>query len=203
MSSLRRLLALSLLALVAGCTGSSGTMAATDGNAETTGEASGAGRGSGPAPTSGITDGDSTTSGGSPDSSDGSAGEGNLPEGENCCEAHRGPGCNEPEVVECVCAIDVACCGFDWSGGCVDLAQNACEASCQAAVTAGESAGTRWDRYPWDRRLLRGPNHAGVRRCRGPRLHLRARFVLLRQRMGQPLRRSGGRELHAGVHPLI
>ncbi len=37
-----------------------------------------------------------------------------------CCEAHAGPGCDDPEVSSCVCADDPACCDSEWDVQCVD-----------------------------------------------------------------------------------
>ena len=36
-----------------------------------------------------------------------------------CCEAHDGPGCDDPTVQACVCAEDSFCCEYSWDGICV------------------------------------------------------------------------------------
>jgi len=64
---------------------------------------------------------------------------GGLPPGSGCCEAHAGPGCDESTVQACVCDVNAACCGFDWSQECVDVAQRSCEATCEPDATTGDS----------------------------------------------------------------
>jgi hypothetical protein len=39
---------------------------------------------------------------------------------EGCCTASDEPGCTEPEVQDCVCAIDPFCCAETWDQLCVD-----------------------------------------------------------------------------------
>ena len=75
----------------------------------------------GPAPTTGPSD---TTEGGG---------------GEGCCATSPEPGCDEPDVVDCVCAQEASCCAFEWSEVCVDLAMGKCEAVCEGP--GGESTG--------------------------------------------------------------
>ena len=50
--------------------------------------------------------------------------------GGSCCDTHANPGCDEPEVVDCVCAIEASCCAFEWDDLCVELAQGACNLIC-------------------------------------------------------------------------
>lgn len=56
---------------------------------------------------------------------------GGLPDGNGCCEAHAGPGCNEPAPELCVCDAAPNCCVFDWTAECVELAVDACAATCE------------------------------------------------------------------------
>ena len=39
-----------------------------------------------------------------------------------CCEPHRAPGCDEPDVAACVCAEDSYCCDVAWDASCVEAA---------------------------------------------------------------------------------
>lgn len=41
------------------------------------------------------------------------------PGGGDCCVEHQGPGCDEPEVEACVCAIEPLCCSSQWSPACI------------------------------------------------------------------------------------
>jgi hypothetical protein len=36
-----------------------------------------------------------------------------------CCETRDEPGCSDPEVEACVCALDPSCCDLSWSEGCL------------------------------------------------------------------------------------
>lgn len=80
----------------------------------------------------------SSSTGGSTGSSEATTA-GGLPPGSGCCEAHAGPGCEESSVQTCVCDENAACCGFDWSAECVELAQGTCEATCEPDATTGDS----------------------------------------------------------------
>lgn len=61
------------------------------------------------------------------------------PPSDGCCEVHDNPGCNEPEVVDCVCAQEAFCCAFEWDQMCVDLAQSReCMATCEDPGTTGD-----------------------------------------------------------------
>ncbi len=42
-----------------------------------------------------------------------------VPMGGNCCEFDHGPGCSDPEIEACICAIDIFCCEVDWDDLCV------------------------------------------------------------------------------------
>lgn len=53
------------------------------------------------------------------------------PPSDSCCEPHEAPGCNEEDVVDCVCAKEAFCCAFEWDENCVDIAVNVCEATCE------------------------------------------------------------------------
>ncbi len=61
-----------------------------------------------------------------------------------CCEAHSSPGCNQSEVADCVCSIEAACCAFEWSEACVELALGRqCMASCDDPPgTTGDTGST-------------------------------------------------------------
>ena len=51
-------------------------------------------------------------------------------QGGGCCDAHNEPGCDDPDVVSCVCAMDAYCCDVMWDGICVNEAIQQCGASC-------------------------------------------------------------------------
>lgn len=84
--------------------GSSGTAAASTGAVTQTATSS---------PETGIADGTSATAGTS--GSD-----------QSCCSPHGGAGCDEPSVADCVCGVEPECCAFEWSQGCVDIAEGQC-----------------------------------------------------------------------------
>eukprot|EP00479_Gromia_sphaerica_P004086 TRINITY_DN14831_c0_g1_i1.p1 TRINITY_DN14831_c0_g1~~TRINITY_DN14831_c0_g1_i1.p1 ORF type:complete len:87 (+),score=24.51 TRINITY_DN14831_c0_g1_i1:26-262(+) len=44
----------------------------------------------------------------------------------NCVEPHLSPSCDNRDVAECVCLIDLFCCVSGWDRGCVDLAISEC-----------------------------------------------------------------------------
>src|SRR5690606_3373509 len=48
----------------------------------------------------------------------------------DCCSATAEPGCLEPELEQCVCAIDPYCCIGSFDDNCVALANTQCGASC-------------------------------------------------------------------------
>ncbi len=49
---------------------------------------------------------------------------------DSCCEEHQTVGCNEPDVVECVCNMDGFCCQEMWDSICVEEAISQCNAEC-------------------------------------------------------------------------
>ncbi|MFH1529378.1 MAG: hypothetical protein ABIK09_01445 [Pseudomonadota bacterium] len=51
--------------------------------------------------------------------------------GGDCCAPHDAPGCDDPDVVACVCSFDPFCCEATWDGICVDEAANQCGAWCE------------------------------------------------------------------------
>lgn len=57
-----------------------------------------------------------------------------------CCEAHEGPGCDDPRVEACVCDSDPECCAFGWDGVCVAAATTQCDAC--GGVATGTTGGT-------------------------------------------------------------
>ena len=48
----------------------------------------------------------------------------------SCCETHGVPGCDDPVVEACVCALDSYCCNNWWDGDCTLQAINDCGAVC-------------------------------------------------------------------------
>jgi hypothetical protein len=62
--------------------------------------------------------------------------------GDGCCEPHSSPGCNEPDVVNCVCKQEAFCCAFEWSESCVDMAVRACMATCEDPGTTTDEPTT-------------------------------------------------------------
>lgn len=49
----------------------------------------------------------------------------------SCCEASDSPGCNEPSVLSCLCAIDSVCCTGSFDEVCVQEAIAECGAQCE------------------------------------------------------------------------
>jgi hypothetical protein len=47
-----------------------------------------------------------------------------------CCEAHGGVGCEDPAIVECVCAAMPGCCGQAWGPECVAAVETLGCATC-------------------------------------------------------------------------
>lgn len=39
---------------------------------------------------------------------------------DGCCQRHEAPGCQDPEVAECVCAADATCCSDGWTQACIE-----------------------------------------------------------------------------------
>lgn len=117
----------------------SGCPGSDDGGATPTSTATTTTVGSTADETGADTDSDSTTGGPNP-SGTSNATTSTLPDGDGCCEAHAGGGCNESAVQTCVCDQDAACCTFDWTQSCVDIAQSRCDATCEADMTTGVSA---------------------------------------------------------------
>lgn len=59
-----------------------------------------------------------------------------------CCEAHEGAGCEDPAVVECVCAEMPGCCGQSWGPECVDAVETLGCAMCPSnCCTARDTPG--------------------------------------------------------------
>lgn len=46
----------------------------------------------------------------------------------DCCEDNNSPGCDEPDVQTCVCAIDSFCCDTEWDNICAGYAADDCDA---------------------------------------------------------------------------
>lgn len=49
----------------------------------------------------------------------------------SCCETSDGPGCNDPAVVSCLCAIDPVCCTGSFDEVCVQEGIAECSAQCE------------------------------------------------------------------------
>jgi hypothetical protein len=58
----------------------------------------------------------------------------------SCCEAHDTPGCKDPAVQKCVCAIDAYCCDVKWDSICVGEVEGEGCGSCAAGETCGDGA---------------------------------------------------------------
>lgn len=47
-----------------------------------------------------------------------------VPEPGECCTPNpQGPGCDDPQVQDCVCAVDPYCCAYTWDDLCVDYVE--------------------------------------------------------------------------------
>jgi hypothetical protein len=59
---------------------------------------------------------------------------------EVCCLPHASPGCNNPDVQACVCAVDASCCNAAWDESCALQAEQcgSCEGEC---CSPNETAG--------------------------------------------------------------
>ena len=70
-----------------------------------------------------------------------------CPCGGECCQPHDFPGCDDPEVMECVCSMDKFCCTAMWDEICVSQAQEACGlqcdciSNCQGKECGGDGCG--------------------------------------------------------------
>ncbi|MCH9680133.1 MAG: hypothetical protein K0V04_01765 [Deltaproteobacteria bacterium] len=56
----------------------------------------------------------------------------------SCCEFGLDPGCADPIVEACVCALDPSCCSTEWNGACVAMAGLDCGAGCKISGGAGD-----------------------------------------------------------------
>lgn len=65
----------------------------------------------------------------------GDAGGGMDPPGEDCCEVHEPPGCDDQDCEDAVCAVDGFCCDTTWDASCVDHAEDLCEELCGSGTT--------------------------------------------------------------------
>lgn len=48
----------------------------------------------------------------------------------DCCTDTNMPGCENPDITDCVCAIDDFCCNNEWDNTCAGLAENMCGLDC-------------------------------------------------------------------------
>jgi hypothetical protein len=55
----------------------------------------------------------------------------------DCCSANMVEGCIDPEVQDCVCAIDPYCCAQAWDQACVDMVDELGCGACQMDATGG------------------------------------------------------------------
>ena len=53
-----------------------------------------------------------------------------CPCGGACCEPKNEPGCDDPDIMWCVCEMDPFCCEMSWDSLCVDEAQDMCGLDC-------------------------------------------------------------------------
>ena len=54
-----------------------------------------------------------------------------MPEPDSdCCSPGENPGCTDPAVAECTCAIDPLCCAHPFDENCVSIAAGYCDAAC-------------------------------------------------------------------------
>lgn len=129
--------ALVVATLLAGCsdpssngTGSGGSASSTAGTAGTTTTGTsatpGTSTGTGTGTSTGVLEGADT-------SSTGSSGAGDSGSEQGCCASHREPGCLDPAVEACVCALDPFCCDTRWDDLCVQSAQHDCGLACMDA----------------------------------------------------------------------
>lgn len=49
---------------------------------------------------------------------------------QSCCESFGPPGCNNPEIMACVCETQPSCCDISWDGGCASQASKCDELPC-------------------------------------------------------------------------
>jgi hypothetical protein len=59
----------------------------------------------------------------------------------DCCTPMNGPGCPDPELEACVCALDAFCCETLWDELCADEAVGYCGACGDAGTTEGTDGG--------------------------------------------------------------
>jgi hypothetical protein len=57
----------------------------------------------------------------------------------SCCQTHPYPGCNDPNVYKCVCAMDSYCCTSQWDSLCVNEVDSQNCGSCGAGGSGGTS----------------------------------------------------------------
>jgi hypothetical protein len=75
--------------------------------------------------------------------------------GGDCCEAHDSPGCDDPDVMMCVCDMDPFCCQNNWDSICANEAQecgaNCCEPNCWGKECGGDGCGGSCGQCsPWE-----------------------------------------------------
>lgn len=55
----------------------------------------------------------------------------------DCCVDNDSPGCEDPAVEACVCALDGFCCGTEWDDLCAEIAADDCDACDDGGSTGG------------------------------------------------------------------
>ena len=58
----------------------------------------------------------------------------------SCCDAHPEPSCDQPNVAQCVCDLNAACCGVEWNAACAAAAIDVCGAVCGGDTVADTGA---------------------------------------------------------------
>jgi len=39
----------------------------------------------------------------------------------SCCTEHPTPGCDDPQITNCICAVDIRCCQGPWNAACINV----------------------------------------------------------------------------------
>ena len=112
-------------------------------NPTTTGTGGAPGTGGGPNLGTGgdpTTTGSTTTTGTGSTTTTGTGGQGGQPSTStnDCCADNPTPGCQDPMVESCVCAIDNYCCSSAWDSVCVGIAENDCGHGCGGQGAGGQ-----------------------------------------------------------------
>ncbi len=60
----------------------------------------------------------------------------------DCCAPNGSPGCDDPSVQTCVCAVDAFCCDSEWDQICADLVDGEACGDCGGGATSGGGMGS-------------------------------------------------------------